>query len=110
MGAQILDGPSAMTERRVTDFVYATPGYFEALKFRLLDGRWFNGKDREDASPVALVNEAYARMYFGDDRPVGRHLNLGVPYEIVGLVGSTNNAARRGAVLPRKYIMGCNTG
>ncbi len=45
----------------VTDFVYATPGYFESLRFRLVSGRWFGEADREDAPPVVMVNEAYVR-------------------------------------------------
>jgi ABC-type antimicrobial peptide transport system permease subunit len=43
----------------------------------------------EGHPPVAIINHAMARRYFGDANPVGRHFTAegqGGPYEIVGVV------------------------
>ena len=70
-----------------------TSGYAEALKLQLKEGRSISMQD--EASPVAamLVNEAFARAYIRDGRPVvGRRYKglLGkseMTTEIVGVVG-----------------------
>ena len=96
-GARIVDGPTAMEKAAVTDFVYATPGYFDALRFRLVSGRWLEQADREDAPRVALVNEAYVRQYFHGENPIGRHLNLSPElHEVVGVVADVQQHANWG--------------
>lgn len=68
------------------------PGYFEAMGVRLLDGRMFDRRDVRKEAKVALVNEKFARHYFGQQSAVGRHLGRGgrpgtvLDVEIVGVV------------------------
>jgi putative ABC transport system permease protein len=51
----------------------------------LLRGRWTTD---EEPSPVALVNETFARRVFGNDDPLGQRLKLyGTLATIVGVVG-----------------------
>src|SRR5215467_3743812 len=57
------------------DWVYVTPGYFETLEMPLLAGRVFTEADGPDAQPVAVVNHAFARKFFGGGNPVGRYIN-----------------------------------
>ena len=47
-----------------------SPGYFEALGVRVLDGRSFEEREGSDAPGVALVNEAFAAAHGG--RVLGR--------------------------------------
>ena len=42
-----------------------SPGYFEALGVRVLDGRSFEEREGSDAPGVALVNEAFAAVHGG---------------------------------------------
>src|SRR5262249_14535190 len=42
-------------------FVGATPGYFEALGTRVLEGRGFQESDRADSLPVAVISRGLAR-------------------------------------------------
>jgi putative ABC transport system permease protein len=51
--------------------------YFAALGTRLKAGRVFTAIDRSDSQPVAIVNEAFARRYFGGSNPIGRRLREG---------------------------------
>jgi len=48
-----------------------TPGYLEAMKMRLADGRWIDDTDHSRAPLVVMLNEAAARRYWGVDDPVG---------------------------------------
>jgi predicted permease len=63
-----------------------TPTYFDALGTRVVSGRAFTDFDRSDAPPVAIVNEAAVRRWFGGEDPVGRRATIGIEREIVGVV------------------------
>jgi predicted permease len=52
-----------------------TPDYFSALGIEMVSGREFTAADDRQAPRVAVINQAAARHYFGDDDPVGRRLN-----------------------------------
>jgi predicted permease len=64
--------------------------YFGAMGIRLQRGRVFQGSDREDAPPVAVVNETLARDLWGDEDPVGRRIGINwdglEEVEIIGVV------------------------
>ena len=67
-----------------TDEVYVTPGYFETLQMPVLAGRTFTDADGPNAQHVAVVNQAFARKFYGGTNPVGRYVNKDT--EIVGEV------------------------
>ncbi|HKW34729.1 MAG TPA: ABC transporter permease [Candidatus Acidoferrum sp.] len=73
-GVTFSDGKDA-GRQDITDLVYATPGYFETLKIPLLSGRFITEADSPDAQHVAVVNQAFARKFYGGTNPVGRYLN-----------------------------------
>jgi putative ABC transport system permease protein len=54
-----------------------TGDYFPALGARLRAGRVFTAADRVDSQPVAIVNEGFARRYFGGKDPLGRRVKEG---------------------------------
>lgn len=85
-----------------------SPGYFEAARIRLLRGRTFDERDRGDAAPVAVVNEATARRYFPGEDPLGRRINtgldgLGVWVTVVGVVADTRNEGLAQATSPEMF-------
>jgi len=66
------------------------PDFFATVQLSLLHGRGIDARDRAGAPYVAVVNEAFARKYFGDADPIGRHVTLPrrcatCDVEIVGL-------------------------
>jgi predicted permease len=75
-------------------------GYFKTMGIPILIGRDFTDRDERTtpASPgtsdyrIAIVNEKFARHYFGDMNPIGRRIGFGgnpntpTPIEIVGVV------------------------
>jgi len=69
----------------------ADPGYFAAIQLPLLRGRVFTSDERLERANVALVNQTAARILFGMEDPIGKHLKtqFGETYQIIGLVGDT---------------------
>ncbi len=65
-------GEQPRVDRPVVD-----PGYFETFRIPILQGRAFDGRDREDAPPVAVVSETMARRSWPGQSPLGRRLRLG---------------------------------
>ncbi|MGH7447428.1 MAG: FtsX-like permease family protein, partial [Longimicrobiales bacterium] len=51
-----------------------TPGYFEAMRTRLLAGRDFTDMDDQRGTPVAIVNRALAHRLWPDTPAIGRRL------------------------------------
>ena len=58
-----------------TDVIYVTPGYFAALQMPLLAGRDFRDADGPATQRVAVVNQAFARKFYGGTNPVGRFID-----------------------------------
>ena len=54
-----------------------TPGYFRTLAIPLIRGRPFTALDTGGTTPVAIVNETFARRYFPDGDPIGQRIDLG---------------------------------
>jgi putative ABC transport system permease protein len=87
-------------------------GYFPALGVPLVAGRLFTSRNRDEAPPVAIVNENFVRRFL-DGKPgqaLGARLQLGtLPddespiMEIVGVVGDTKQAFET-ATQPTLYV------
>jgi putative ABC transport system permease protein len=58
--------------------VPATPGYFAALRTRLVKGRLFTEADDEHHPQVMIMSEDTARRFFGEADPIGRTMVLPV--------------------------------
>ncbi|MBL8210231.1 MAG: ABC transporter permease [Bryobacterales bacterium] len=64
-----------------------SPGYFALLEIPLLEGRDFVESDTKQAAEVMIVDQAFARRFYGGASPVGRRVALGKKtVTIVGLV------------------------
>jgi len=70
---------------------WADPGYFASLIIPFLRGRTFGSDQRLDGATEAIISAEFARQYFPNEDPIGKHL-IGFgrrSYEIVGVVGDT---------------------
>ena len=80
--------PSDPNEMVRTEFQIASPGYFEAMRFRLREGRTFTRLDGPESPRVLVANETLARELFADGPAVGQRVVAhGEPWEVVGVVG-----------------------
>jgi predicted permease len=67
------------------------PDYFRTMGMPLVTGREFTDRDAAGAPGVAIVNETFARSFFGGDNPIGRRFYFRpnsdpLEIEIVGVV------------------------
>jgi putative ABC transport system permease protein len=81
--------------------------YFKAMGIPLIDGRVFTEQDTRDSQPVAVVNEAFARRWPGQD-PVGKEIFPAYPkhqpvIRVVGVVGNTRDNELWGPPDPMLY-------
>jgi putative ABC transport system permease protein len=70
------------------------PDYFKTWGIPLLAGREFNEHDTADAQKVCLISQTGAKKVFPNENPIGKTLlvtSLGVPCEIVGIVGDVRS-------------------
>jgi len=73
-GVILSDGKEA-GQKDQTDVVYVTPGYFGTLQMPLIAGQVLTETDGPNAQHVVVVNEAFARKFYGGSNPVGRYIN-----------------------------------
>jgi putative ABC transport system permease protein len=72
---------------------FVSQDYRKTLGIPLLEGRWFDARDRLDTAPVTVISESMARKHFSGENPIGRHIKYGGrsqdhPFmEIIGVVG-----------------------
>jgi len=69
------DAESARIENLVVQFRAVGPGLQRVLGFRMLRGRFFDDRDTAGSAPVVVVNRAFVREYFGDNRDPGYAIN-----------------------------------
>jgi putative ABC transport system permease protein len=65
--------------------------YLQTLRVPLVSGRFFDGRDARDATPVAIVNETMAELFWPGQEPLGRRFRIGLGgndtfFTIVGVV------------------------
>ena len=89
-----------------------SPDYFATMGVRLIEGRDFDRRDvdRAETAQVAIVNQKFARHFFGERPAIGRHIGNGVgpraklDIEIVGVVADTLYEGPRDGVRRQVFI------
>jgi putative ABC transport system permease protein len=111
----VIEGrPVAAGEEASTFVTVATPDYLRTVAIPLRRGRWFSAADNARGAPVAVINEALARLHWPGQDPVGarvtvRWLGQPVAAQIVGVVGAVRHeglhrAPRSEVLLPHAQV------
>ena len=81
--------PSDPNEMVQTELQIVSPGYLDAMRFRLRSGRTFTSLDGRGSPRVLVANETLARELFGSRPAVGQRVIVGYgePWEVIGVVG-----------------------
>ena len=69
--------PRPQGEELDVHYQRVTPGYFDAIETTIVRGRGFTEADRDSVSQVGIINEAFARLEFRGEDPVGRRIKIG---------------------------------
>jgi predicted permease len=69
-GYQMKPGESVISPSAID----VTPGYFEAIHAKLVNGRLFDERDGHDAPKVIMVDDTLARRFWPGQNPIGRRM------------------------------------
>ena len=92
----------------VVYLLQASPGWIDAMKIPLIDGRDFRPADT--CPGVAIVNRTFAKAYFNGEDRVGKPFEVvfsggqRLRFECVGLVGDVTYRDIREPILPQAYF------
>jgi macrolide transport system ATP-binding/permease protein len=88
--------------------LYAGPGFFATMQIPMLAGREFDRRDQPQAALVAVVNELFAKTYFGNQNPVGQHITIGgdqpQDLQVVGVCANARYGGLKRDVPPVVFI------
>jgi len=85
--------PATLAEMNGTLFYIVQPDYLKTMRIPLRRGRFLSPQDNEHSPLSIVIDERFARLFFGDQDPVGKHINFAIinsTAEIVGVVGHVN--------------------
>jgi putative ABC transport system permease protein len=92
MGRELYVEDRPATSKEAVPYVYynvVDPSYFANLRIPLLRGRIFTEQDKDDAPPVAVINEAMAKKLWPNQDPLGKRFSTkdasGPFIQVVGL-------------------------
>jgi predicted permease len=88
-----VEGHQAKDGEDMQGFMNAlSPGYFETMGIKVLEGRDFRTSDIVENPKIAIVNRKFAQHFFGEKSAIGRRLGRGLgpetklDIEIIGVV------------------------
>ena len=91
-----------------TSVLKVGPSFFKAMQIPVLLGREIRERDTKGLAMVAVVNEIFAKKYFANENPVGRHFVLGesavADIEIIGVSKSARYNSLKRDIPPVVYI------
>jgi putative ABC transport system permease protein len=88
------------------DWRLITPGYFQAMGTPLIKGRWFTTADNDQAAPVAIINQTFARKYWPNEDPIGKRIRGGFEgKQWVPIIGVVGDVKEQGMDLPTHLEM-----
>ena len=82
--------PVSQADMKMSLFYVTQPDYLKVMKIPLKRGRFLTESDSETAPPVTVIDEEFARRFFGEKDPIGKRVNFDIlnsTPEIVGVVG-----------------------
>jgi predicted permease len=91
---------------------FISPGFFQTMNIRLLDGRSFEQREVESQSSLLVVNAAFAQRYLAGREPLGANILLGVmsPHPskipVIGVVADAHDLGVDVEPQPEIYLPG----
>ena len=92
-----------------TDVLNVGPHFFTTMQIPILLGHEIEERDAAGSTPVAVVNEIFARRYFGAENPIGRHFFLGggkfrIDFEVLGVSKTARLVDLKDEISPTIYV------
>ena len=105
-----IPGRPAQQGRESTSVLKIGPTFFSTMRIPILLGRELQERDITGPAKVAVVNEVFAKKYFPNENPTGRHFGFGGgdgkfdDFEIIGVAKAARYNSLKQAIPPVVYI------
>ncbi len=96
-----------LSQRPFVDIEAISPQWFQTMGVPLRGGREFTAADNADSPKVVVVNETFARRYWPNQNPVGKHIVVGRgPFqaEVIGVSADVKNQGLAQATQAQLYL------
>jgi len=83
-----------LAERPFVDIEAISPQWFQTMRVPLRAGREFTAADNTDAPKVVILNETFARRFFGNQNPLDKHVLVGrgpAQSQVIGVAADIKN-------------------
>jgi putative ABC transport system permease protein len=83
-----------LAQRPFVDIEAISPQWFQTMRVPLRGGREFTAADNAQSPKVVIVNETFARRFWPNENPLGKHLAVGrwpQPAEVIGIAADIRN-------------------
>jgi predicted permease len=81
--------PASQGDMKTSLYYIVQPDYLKVMRVPLKSGRFLTEADNETASMVIVIDEEFARRYFGNREPIGQYVHfsiLNTTAQVVGIV------------------------
>lgn len=108
--AQIAGQAAEPGESMQVNIRHVTPGYADAMRVRVIEGRPIDSRDRMGMPAVAMVSQSFARRYWPDRSAVGQQVKRVIssgpaPWmTVVGVVGDVMDNGLGADLGPTLYV------
>ncbi len=100
--------PSPGAAKHNAAWVRVSPGYFDTIGTRIVEGRALNEQDTLATRAVAVVNRLFEKKYIKDGHAIGKHFGDRKEhpgsYEIVGVTEDTNYRGPTDKIRPMYFL------
>lgn len=100
--------PPPGTPDHGASWVRISPGYFDTIGTKLLEGRSINEQDTPGTRTVAVVNQFFEKKYFKDGHAIGKHFSDSLEhpgaFEIVGVTEDTHYWGATSKMRPMYFL------
>jgi putative ABC transport system permease protein len=101
--------PPPGSNENSASWVRVSPGYFDTIGTKILKGRAISDQDTAASRNVAMVNQTFAKKFFKDEDPIGKHFgDLDAKYagafEIVAVTEDTQYRQPTNKIPPTFFL------
>jgi len=96
-----------LPKRPFLDIEAISPQWFQTMRVPFRSGRAFTDADTSDKPKVIIVNETFARRFWPDQNPLGKHVVVGrgpAPSEVIGVAADIRNKGLDQDTQPQLYL------
>lgn len=96
-----------LPQRPFVDIEAISPQWFRTMRVPLHEGREFTAADDAQAPKVVIVNETFARHFWPNQNPLGKHIVVGrwpAAAEVVGVAADIKNKGMEQATQAQLYL------